>query len=150
MPWRDFDFAFDRPISGHVCPSGGDELTSNSEDQKSVALTIYNVNLGLVRDRRDIQLPRGEAALKFAGVASQINPATVHIKSLTDPKELSVVEQNYEYDLLSPQKLLDKYIGKKVTLVLEATKTRPSKLTPTEAVLLANNNGAVWQIGIKS
>lgn len=135
------------PSAATFARSGADELTSNSEDQKSVALTIYNVNLGLVRDRRDIQLPGGETSLKFAGVASQINPATVHIKSLTNPKELSVVEQNYEYDLLSPQKLLDKYIGKKVTLVLRSYVNQTEQLTPTEAVLLANNNGAVWQIG---
>src|SRR5687767_2351593 len=90
------------PSAATFARSGADELTSNSEDQKSVALTIYNVNLGLVRDRRDIQLPGGETSLKFAGVASQINPATVHIRSLTKPNELSVVEQNYEYDLLSP------------------------------------------------
>jgi hypothetical protein len=123
------------------------ELTSAPEQQKAVAITIYNVNLGLVRDRRDIAIPRGEASLKFEGVAQQINPATVHIKSLTAPDDLSVVEQNYEYDLLSPQKLLDKYVGKKVTLVLRSYENQTERLTPTEATLLANNNGAVWQIG---
>ena len=61
------------------------DLTSSPDEQKSVAITIYNVNLGLVRDRRDLALPRGEAALKFGGVAQLINPATVHIKSLSDP-----------------------------------------------------------------
>src|SRR6185436_15402388 len=136
---------------GSVAPSfanaGGNELTSTPEEQKAVAITIYNVNLGLVRDRRDIAIPRGESALKFEGVAQQINPATVHIKSLTAPDDLSVVEQNYEYDLLSPQKLLDKYVGKKVTLVLRSYENQTEKLVPTEATLLANNNGAVWQIG---
>ena len=134
-----------------VVPSFGstssNDLTSTPEEQKSVALTIYNVNLGLVRDRRDIALPRGESSLKFGGVAQQINPATVHIKSLTSPDALSVVEQNYEYDLLSPQKLLDKYVGKKVTLVLRSYANQTEVLTPTEATLLANNSGAVWQIG---
>jgi hypothetical protein len=123
------------------------DLTSTPESQKSVAITIYNVNLGLVRDRREIELPRGEASLQFAGVAAQINPATVHIKSLTDPRSLSVVEQNYEYDLLSPQKMLDKYVGKKLTLVLRHYVNQSEQMVPTEAVLLANNNGAVWQIG---
>src|ERR1044071_3547333 len=136
---------------GSVAPSfanaSGNELTSTPEEQKSVAITIYNVNLGLVRDRRDIQLPRGESALKFEGVAQQINPATVHIKSLTSPDDLSVIEQNYEYDLLSPQKMLDKYVGKRVTLVLRGYENQSEKLTPTEATLLANNNGAVWKIG---
>ncbi|MGA9768618.1 MAG: DUF4139 domain-containing protein [Blastocatellia bacterium] len=127
--------------------ASSNELTSTPEEQKSVAITIYNVNLGLVRDRRDLTVPRGESALKFEGVAQQINPATVHIKSLTAPGDLSVVEQNYEYDLLSPQKLLDKYVGKKITLVLRSYENQTEKLTPTEATLLANNSGAVWQIG---
>jgi hypothetical protein len=127
--------------------SPADDTTSTPEEQKSVSITIYNVNLGLVRDRRDITLPRGESSLKFAGVAAQINPATVHIKSLTSPDDLAIVEQNYEYDLLSPQKLLDKYVGKKVTLVLRSYENQNERLTPTEAILLANNNGAVWQIG---
>jgi hypothetical protein len=69
--------------------TGSADLTSAPEDQRSVAITIYNVNLGLVRDRRDIAIPRGEASLKLGGVAQQINPATVHIKSLTSPDALS-------------------------------------------------------------
>jgi hypothetical protein len=133
--------------SSSTSSSPADDTTSTPEEQKSVSITIYNVNLGLVRDRRDITLPRGESSLKFAGVAAQINPATVHIKSLTSPADLAIVEQNYEYDLLSPQKLLDKYVGKKVTLVLRSYENQTEKLTPTEAILLANNNGAVWQIG---
>lgn len=124
----------------------GDELKSTPDEQKSVAITIYNVNLGLVRDRRDLQLPNGESALKFEGVAAQINPATVHIKSLTAPDDLAIVEQNYEYDLLTPQKLLDKYVGKKLVLVLRSYENQNERLVPTEAVLLANNNGAIWQI----
>ncbi len=135
------------PVAPSFASSGGDDLTSTPEEQKAVSITIYNVNLGLVRDLRDIQLPRGESSLKFAGVSAQINPATVHIKSITSPADLSIIEQNYEYDLLSPQKLLDKYVGKKVTLVLRSFENQTEKLTPTEAALLANNNGAVWQIG---
>lgn len=135
------------PAVPSIAGTSSNDLTSTAEEQKSVAITIYNVNLGLIRDRRDIALPRGEASLKFGGVAQQINPATVHIKSLTAPDALSVVEQNYEYDLLSPQKLLDKYVGKKVTLVLRSYANQNEVLTPTEATLLSNNSGAVWQIG---
>jgi hypothetical protein len=135
------------PVAPSIAGTNSEDLTSTPEEQKSVAITIYNVNLGLVRDRRDIALPRGEASLKFGGVAQQINPATVHIKSLSSPDALSVIEQNYEYDLLSPQKLLDKYVGKTVTLVLRSYANQTETLTPREATLLANNNGAVWQIG---
>ncbi|MDQ3013504.1 MAG: hypothetical protein M3X11_22725 [Acidobacteriota bacterium] len=77
--------------------------TSTIEDQKSVAITIYNSNLGLVKDTRTLKLPRGASQLRFMDVAQQINAATVHIKSVTAPDRRSVVEQSYEYDLLNPQ-----------------------------------------------
>ena len=50
-------------------------------------------------------------------IAAKVNPATVHIESETRPQDLAVLEQNYEYDLLNPQKLLEKYVGREVTLV---------------------------------
>jgi hypothetical protein len=120
---------------------------STIEDQKSVAITVYNSNIGLVKDTRIIRLPRGGSQLRFMDVAQQINPTTVHIKSLTAASALEVVEQSYEYDLLNPQKLLDKYVGKELTLVLRMTENNTDKLTPTRATLLANNAGQVWQIG---
>ncbi len=82
--------------------------TSTLDDQQSVALTIYNVGLGLVKDQRKLTLPGGTSELRFMGVASQIIPTSVHIRSLVDPGSLVVLEQNYEYDLLNPEKLLDK------------------------------------------
>ncbi len=121
--------------------------TSTLEDQKSVAITVYNSNLGLVKDTRTLKLPRGTSQLRFMDVAQQINATTVHIKSLTAPNTLNVVEQSYEYDLLNPQKLLDKYVGQELTLVLRAVENNTEKLTPTRATLLSNNSGQVWQIG---
>ena len=85
--------------------------------------------------------------LRFEDVAASINPATVHFRSLTDDSKLSVVEQNYEYDLLDPQKLLQKYVGKEVTLVRAETDAGSTKWVETKATLLANNNGPVWKIG---
>ncbi|WP_287128862.1 DUF4139 domain-containing protein [Candidatus Cyanaurora vandensis] len=120
---------------------------SGAEQQQAVSITVYNSNLGLVRDVRTLKLAKGVQALKFSGVASKIDPATVYLKSLTNPSGLSILEQNYEYDLLSPEKLLDKYVGKKVTLVLKQTQDSTDKFIPTEATLLANNEGQVWQIG---
>ena len=122
-------------------------LTSTPDEQKSVAVTVYNSNIGLVREVRNLTLPKGELSLRFSGVAAQINPATVYIKSLTSAQGLGILEQNYEYDLLTPGKLLDKYVGKKITLVLKQTENNTDKFTPTEATLLANNEGQVWQIG---
>jgi hypothetical protein len=121
--------------------------SSTLDNQQSIAITVYNSNIGLVKDTRILKLPRGTSQLRFMDVAQQINPATVHIKSLTAPNALSVVEQSYEYDLLNPDKLLDKYVGREVTLVLRTLENNSEKLTPTRATLLSNNGGQVWQIG---
>ena len=91
-------------------------LTSTLKDQQNVSITIYNSNIGLVKDTRLIDLKSGTHELKFMDVAAKIDPTTVHIKSLTNGAGLDVLEQNYEYDLLSPQKLLEKFVGQKVQL----------------------------------
>ena len=91
--------------------------TSTVEDQTELALTVYNSDLALVRDVRTLQLPRGVADLKFMDIAATVNPASVHFRSLSEPSRLDVLEQNYEYDLLEPEKLLRKYVGRDVTLV---------------------------------
>ena len=54
-------------------------------------------------------------------IAATVNPATVHFRSLTEPSRVGVVEQNYEYDLLEPEKLLRKYVGREVTLIRHAS-----------------------------
>ncbi|HYE73424.1 MAG TPA: hypothetical protein VEF04_08835, partial [Blastocatellia bacterium] len=131
-------------------PAPASQVSSGSstlDDQKSVAITIYNSNIGLVKDTRTLRLPRGTSQLRFMDVAQQINATTVHIKSLTAPNAFDVVEQSYEYDLLNPQKLLDKYVGKELTLVLRTLENNTERLVPTRAALLSNNNGQVWQIG---
>ena len=96
-----------------------------------MAVTVYNSNLALVRDVRQIHLSSGIFPLRFEDVAASINPATVHFRSLSEPAKLSVVEQNYEFDLLDPQKLLQKYVGKEVTLVrAEKMRARPNGSKP--------------------
>ena len=120
---------------------------STLDDQRNVAITVYNSNLGLVKDTRTLKLPRGTSQLRFMDVAQQINPTTVHIKSLTAASALEVIEQSYEYDLLNPQKLLDKYVGRELTLVLRKLENNTEQLVPTRATLLSNNAGQVWQIG---
>ncbi|MFZ1058793.1 MAG: DUF4139 domain-containing protein, partial [Candidatus Rokuibacteriota bacterium] len=87
-----------------------------AQDQRDLALTIYNGNLGLVKDVREVRLGSGSRQVQFMDVAALIDPTSVHLKSLTDPKGLKILEQNYEYDLLSSQKLMEKYVGRKVRL----------------------------------
>ena len=121
--------------------------TSTVADQKDLAVTVYNSNVALVRDVRRLRLPAGTFDLRFMDIAAQVNPATVHIVSLTAPKELTVLEQNYEYDLLNPQKLLDKYVGKEVTLVRVKTQNNSTVEESVKATLLADNQGPVWKVG---
>jgi hypothetical protein len=78
-------------------------------------------------------------------VASQIIPASVHIKSLIDPGTLGILEQNYEYDLLNPQKLLDKYVGREVKLFMKNYYTEREETVT--AVLLSNNGQPIFKIG---
>src|SRR5688572_15642378 len=78
-------------------------LTTVAEDQVAVEVTVYNGNLGLVKDVRKLALPAGERELRFMDVAASIMPETVHVKSLNHPDQLAVLEQNYEYDLMNEQ-----------------------------------------------
>jgi hypothetical protein len=116
-------------------------------DQTELAVTVYNSNIALVRDVRQLQLPTGNFRLKFMDIAATVNPATVHFRSLTEPDKVGVIEQNYEYDLLEPAKLLNKYVGKELTLVRSYMDNGTTKHEEIKATLLANNNGPVWRIG---
>ena len=127
-------------------PAGGDQTTSLS-DQTDLAVTVYNSNIALVRDVRQLAIPGGAFRLKFMDIAATVNPATVHFRSLTDPEKLGVIEQNYEYDLLEPAKLLHKYVGKEVTLVRAYQDSGTTKREEIKATLLSDNNGPVWKIG---
>jgi len=96
--------------------AGAATLAVTREVQKDVMVTIYNGNLGLVKDVREVRLPVGLNETQFMDVAAQIDPTTVHLRSLSDPAGLRILEQNYEYDLLSSDKLLEKYVGRVVRL----------------------------------
>ncbi|MGB7574244.1 MAG: DUF4139 domain-containing protein [Thermodesulfobacteriota bacterium] len=122
-------------------------LTSTLKDQQDVAITIYNSNLGLVKDTRLIDFKPGIHELKFMDVAAKIDPTTVHIKSLINGSSLNVWEQNYEYDLLSPQKLLEKFVGQSVQLATINPETKKEEIV--EATLLSTQGGNIFQIGDK-
>jgi hypothetical protein len=130
--------AAENPLPPHV-------MATTQADQTGVALTVYNVNIALVKDRRSINLARGQGELRFMDVAAQIIAESVQINSLSDPVSLRVLEQNYEYDLLNPQKLMDKYVGKEVRLFQKNPHTEREEVVI--ATLLANNNGPIYRIG---
>src|SRR5437870_6221805 len=120
--------------------------TTTASDRQSVNITVYSSNLGLVRETRRLTLPSGRIALRFADVTAQIRPETVHLGSLTAPASLRILEQNYQYDLLNPAKLLDKFVGKEITLVLRHYQNNTESFEPVQATLLSNNGGQVWRI----
>ena len=118
-----------------------EEIVSSLDDQDSVAVTIYNQDLALVRDARKISLKPGRQTLAFREVSAKIRPQT----ALLAAPGLRVLEQNFEYDLLTPQSLLEKYVGQKVTLV----KSHPTtgEETEQEATVLSNGSGTVLRVG---
>lgn len=125
--------------AGNEVKLEADHPRTTQKDQVDLSVTVYNSNIALVRDVRQIHLRGGLSPLQFEDVASSINPATVHFRSLTEPAKVDVVEQNYEYDLLDPQKLLQKYVGRDVSFVWGGSEVK--------AQLLSDNNGPVWKIG---
>jgi hypothetical protein len=97
----------DEPTALAAGPPAPAQGSSTLDDQTELALTVYNSNIALVRDVRTLQLPRGTFDLQFMDIAATVNPATVHFRSLTEPGRVSVLEQNYEYDLLEPDRSLE-------------------------------------------
>jgi hypothetical protein len=126
-------------------PSGPATLKSSSgASREKISITVYNSNFGLVREQRTIDLGKGKIELAFADVSQHIQPETVHITSLTRADALTVFEQNYRYDLLTPEKLLEKYVGKRVKVVRYNEKLGTDEVK--EADVLAVEQGPVLRI----
>jgi len=120
--------------------------TTTLDDQTDLSVTVYNSSIALVRDVRRLRLARGTSDLHFMDIAATVNPATVHFRSLTQPSGVSVLEQNYEYDLLEPDKLLRKYVGRDVTLVRTRQEQSSTVEETVTARLLSYNSAPVWQV----
>mgnify|MGYP006908217981 CR=1 FL=1 len=116
---------------------------STAQERESVSITVYNQNFGLVREVRTLDLTRGLANVEFADVASGIQPETVHIRPLSDGR-FAVLEQNYQFDLLSPQKLLEKYVGRTVNVYRTNPQTGVDEAV--EAEVLSVNGGPILRI----
>ena len=123
------------------------ETGTTLKDQKALAVTIYNDNLALVKDTREVRLPKGPAKLAFQEVSAQIRPETASLRNLTTARDFWVAEQNFDFDLLTPQKLLEKYVGEQVTVVrsLPAADGSGAKEVREEATVLATNAGTILQ-----
>jgi hypothetical protein len=103
-------------LLGFTHPAAAAPVRVTAAEQRDVMVTVYNGNLGLVKEVREVRLEPGLIETHWADVAAKIDPTSVHLRSLSDPNGLKILEQNYEYDLLSSDKLMEKYVGRKVRL----------------------------------
>ena len=94
-------------------------VVAGADARQSVNLTVYNNNLALVRETRRVELPNGTFVLRYEDVAKAVRPETVYIRDASDPAAVTVLEQNYRYDVLTPSRLLELYVGEDLTLVRE-------------------------------
>jgi hypothetical protein len=108
-----------------------------------LSLTVYNDNFALVRDVRDVALTKGMGTIVVTDVAAMLDPTSVHFKPLSGPAT-SLLEQNFDYDLMSSDKLLSKYIGKDIVLVDYTTGERTVvKLLSTAGGMVVDNKGTI-------
>jgi hypothetical protein len=128
-----------------VSPTGWaaprDEIVSTAADQTGVAVTIYNDNLALVKDARRVRLARDFNQLAWREVSAQMRPETAQLRNVSNPAGFRLQEQNFDFDLLTPQKLLEKYTGREVSVI----RTHPTTGAETRetATVLSTNNGVV-------
>lgn len=121
------------------------EQRSTLADQQEVAVTIYNENLALVKDQRRLQLKPGTSNLAFRDVSARMRAETALLRSVSAPGSLSVLEQNFDFDLLTPAKLLEKYVGRSVTVI--RTNPATGAETTEQAQVLSAAGGVVLKIG---
>ncbi|MEW5767655.1 MAG: DUF4139 domain-containing protein [bacterium] len=103
-------------------------LSAVQAQEQKLEVTVYNRDLALIKDQREIKLNAGTNIVSFTDVAAQIDPTSVHLKSITFPEEVMVKEQNFEYDLLSADKLLSRYLDKKIKLISDSESLYEGKL----------------------
>jgi hypothetical protein len=117
---------------------------SGADQRQQVMITVYNQDFGLVREVREVDLGRGPSEIEFRDVAGQIEPYTVSVRAL-DGRPLRVLEQNYRYDLLSPEQLLRKYVGRTITVYRWNSVTGTED--PVQAEVLSVNQAPILRIG---
>jgi len=88
--------------------------------ESSVAVTIYNQDLGLVKDVRELEFQKGKSIIEFTDVAARIDPTSVHFKPVDVRDKVAILEQNYQYDLVSSSKILQKYVDKEIEIFTKA------------------------------
>ncbi len=117
-------------------------IAASPDADSGLELTVYNQNLGLVKDVRTLSLKEGENEVRFTDVASAIDATSVQVISLDDPLGTRVLEQNYEYDIVSSRKLLAKYVDQEITLTTtEGSTYTGTLLSGADDIILATEDG---------
>lgn len=108
---------------------------------QQLSVTVYSTNLALVQDIRHLEIPNGRTRLEFKDVSATIRPETVALSG----KGLSVVEQNFDYDLLTPAKMMEKAVGSQIQII--RTNPATGAQVPQTATVLSVNDGVVLKVG---
>ena len=116
------------------------DLVSTGNDREATAITVYNDDLALVKERRKLTLPNGLTRLSLREVSAQMRPETALLRAATG-SPISLIEQNFDFDLLTPQKLLEKYVGHEVRVLRMHPTTGEER--SEKATVLSSNNGTV-------
>lgn len=106
----------------------------------AVSVTVYNNDFALVRDVKEFDVYEGSQKIEFTDVAAKIDPTSVLPKFLSDADKIFILEQNYDYDLVNSNKLLQKYIGKDITIERQNSNSKKEQISGT---LLAVNGGII-------
>ena len=131
-------------LIGVTVLSGGPRPAPAVAQNAGPELAVYNQNLALVKDHRNLDLSQGLNEVRFADVAAQIDPTSVHFRSLTDPAGTVVLEQNYEYDIVGSQKLLQKYVDQEISvLTTDGKEYAGTLLSGADDVILQAADGQV-------
>lgn len=115
-------------------------------ERTSVDLTIYNQNLSLIREERKITIPADISRVIIPDIPATIDGTSLHFSSLTDPFAVRVLEQNYQYDLVSQAKLMEKYIGKQVEFVRLNEETKKEYTVRGKLISSSFSGGLVAEI----
>ncbi|UCE98924.1 MAG: DUF4139 domain-containing protein [Planctomycetota bacterium] len=113
---------------------------AKQHQQEGVALTIYNDNFAVVRESRQMSFEQGLNEVKFTDVASAIDPTSVNFQCLSTPGVVSILEQNYEYDLVNTSSLLKRYIDKNITIILKGSGADTGKELTGQLLAALNDN----------
>lgn len=124
-----------------MAAQAGEKLNQGT-DREEVSIAIYNDSLALIKEVRHLDLDRGTNDIALRDVSARMQPETAALRALSGPP-LRLLEQNFDFDLLTPQKLLDKYVGQTVTMIF--TNPVSGIETREDAQVLSTNNGTVFK-----